>query len=165
MVFAYYNRLSPAQKRVYRRSDSVVAVDLPGDHALRRRAEQVGAALSREDRPAVQAACQELADALTSALDIPPVQVRALAARPSKSWGELHGLYTREDASSRPRITVWMRTAVRRQVVAPRTFLRTLIHELGHHLDYELLGLADSLHTEGFYKRESSLMQQIAPPR
>lgn len=30
-----------------------------------------------------------------------------------------------------------------------------------HHLDYELLRLADSFHTEGFYKRESSLVYQL----
>jgi hypothetical protein len=54
-----------------------------------------------------------------------------------------------------------MRTAQRRQVVKFRTFLRTLLHELCHHLDYELLRLADSFHTEGFYKRESSLLRQI----
>ena len=48
-----------------------------------------------------------------------------------------------------------------RQVVKFRTFLRTLLHELCHHLDYELLDLADSFHTEGFYKRESSLLRQL----
>ena len=42
------------------------------------------------------------------------------------------------------------------QVVAFRTFLRTLIHELCHHLDYELFLLEETFHTEGFYKRESS---------
>jgi hypothetical protein len=57
-----------------------------------------------------------------------------------------------------------MRTARQRRVVAFRTFLRTLLHELGHHLDYEHLRLADSFHTEGFYKRESSLFHQLVPP-
>jgi hypothetical protein len=42
-----------------------------------------------------------------------------------------------------------------------RTFLRTLLHEVCHHLDYDLLRLPDSFHTEGFYKRESSLLKQI----
>jgi hypothetical protein len=56
-----------------------------------------------------------------------------------------------------------MRTAQRRQVVAFKTFLRTLLHEIVHHLDYELLELEDSLHTEGFYKRESSLFHRLVP--
>jgi len=54
-----------------------------------------------------------------------------------------------------------MRTAQHRRVVAFRTFLRTLLHELCHHLDYELLKLEDSFHTEGFFKRESGLFKQL----
>jgi hypothetical protein len=56
-----------------------------------------------------------------------------------------------------------MRTARQRRVVAFRTYLRTLLHELGHHLDYRYLKLADSFHTQGFYQRESSLFHQLVP--
>jgi hypothetical protein len=56
-----------------------------------------------------------------------------------------------------------MRTARHRRVVAFRTFLRTLLHEVGHHVDYERLALADSYHTEGFFRRESSLFRQLVP--
>jgi hypothetical protein len=56
-----------------------------------------------------------------------------------------------------------MRTARHRRVVAFRTFLRTLLHEAGHHLDYTYLKLAHSFHTEGFFKRESSLFYQLVP--
>lgn len=59
------------------------------------------------------------------------------------------------------RITVWMRTAQRVQVVRPRTFLRTLLHEMCHHLDYEYYGFEETFHTEGFYARESSLMRAL----
>ena len=45
--------------------------------------------------------------------------------------------------------------------VAFRTFLRTLLHEVGHHLDYTLLRLGDSFHTQGFYARESHLFHQL----
>jgi hypothetical protein len=86
--------------------------------------------------------------------------VEVLAVRPSAEWGELHGLYTASE-SGPARIQVWMRTARHRRVVAFRTFLRTLLHEVGHHLDYELLHLPDSLHTEGFFRRESSLFRQL----
>ncbi len=54
-----------------------------------------------------------------------------------------------------------MLTAKRGQVVAFKTFLRTLLHEICHHLDYTLLDLPDSFHSRGFYKRESSLFHQI----
>ena len=59
------------------------------------------------------------------------------------------------------RITVWMRTAARKDVVAFKTFLRTLIHELCHHLDYELYKMPETFHTEGFYKRESTLVNAL----
>ena len=55
-----------------------------------------------------------------------------------------------------------MCTAQRRKVVAFRSFLRTLLHEICHHLDYELFHLPESFHTEGFYKRESSLFHQLS---
>ena len=58
-------------------------------------------------------------------------------------------------------VEVWMRTAKRGQVVAFKTLLRTLVHELCHHLDYELHGLDNTFHTEGFFRRESSIMRQL----
>ena len=90
------------------------------------------------------------------------MRVEVLAVRPSADWGELHGLYTRE-AGRTPRIQLWMRTAHHKRLVAFRTFLRTLLHEVGHHVDYERLELADSFHTEGFFRRESSLFHQLVP--
>jgi hypothetical protein len=54
-----------------------------------------------------------------------------------------------------------MRTARQKRVVAFRTFLRTLLHELCHHLDYELYRLPETFHTEGFYKRESNLLRRV----
>jgi hypothetical protein len=56
---------------------------------------------------------------------------------------------------------VWMRTAAKQQVVAFKSFLRTVVHELAHHLDYELFALEETYHTEGFYKRESSLANAL----
>jgi len=96
-------------------------------------------------------------------LRVPPLRTQVLAVRPSRRWGELHGLYNGASAGRVARVSVWMRTARRHQVVKFRTFLRTLLHELCHHLDYELLALPDSFHTDGFYKRESSLLRQLLP--
>jgi len=97
-------------------------------------------------------------------LGLPPVRVEVLAARPHARWGELHGLYTAERGRT-PKIQLWMRTAKQKRVVAFRTYLRTLLHEVGHHVDYTGLRLADSYHTEGFYKRESSLFHQLVTDR
>lgn len=52
-------------------------------------------------------------------------------------------------------------TARRKQVVAPRTFLETLLHELMHHWDFELLKLRRSLHTSGFYHRLGNLKRAL----
>jgi len=54
-----------------------------------------------------------------------------------------------------------MRTAQRHDVVKPKTFVRTLMHEIGHYMDYALLKLEDSYHTQGFFKRESSLVRTL----
>ena len=54
-----------------------------------------------------------------------------------------------------------MRTAQKKQVVAFRSFLRTVVHEVCHHLDYELYKLPETFHTEGFYKRESALANAL----
>ncbi len=161
MVFAYYSRLTRSQQRIYRRSDEITTIPLPQATPLHPLVGQIAEALKNEDRRRIEAVSQDLTSALTARLKVPHVQVEVLAVRPSKDWGELHGLYTPAEGRRPARVTVWMRTAIHRRVVAFRTFLRTLLHELCHHLDYELLGLEESFHTEGFYKRESSLLHQL----
>jgi len=163
MPFAYYDRLSARDKEIYRRSDAVTTVDLPQPALLEPFVTGLQEALVREDRPAVERASGLLAQGLLRMLGLPAVVVEVLAVRPSLRWGELHGLYTREGRRL-PQVQLWMRTARQRKAVAFRTFLRTLLHEVGHHLDYELLRLEDSLHTEGFFRRESSLFKQLVPP-
>jgi len=161
MVFAYYNRLTRAEQRIYRKSDEVSSISLTRPSSLQPLVGMLASALTRDDRQMTKNICQELVSGLTAGLKVPPVQVEVLATRPSRSWGELQGLYNPGKGHKAARITVWMRTAQRRQVVAFRSFLRTLLHEICHHLDYELLRLADSFHTVGFYKRESSLFHQL----
>jgi hypothetical protein len=160
--FGYYQRLSRLQQAVYRRSDEVTQLRLRQPSDLRPAVAALEAALAAESRAQTQAASERLIRGLTVSLDIPPARVEVLTARPHARWGELHGLY--ETArGGRPKITLWMRTAKQRRVVAFRTYLRTLLHEVGHHIDYTLLKLPDSFHTEGFYKRESSLFHQLVP--
>lgn len=161
MPFAYYARLTSRQKAVYRRSDDVHRVPLPRPADLVEDVADIARQLAAEDRPGTERACQALGDAILAQLAVTPVRFSVLSKRPSKSWGELHGLYDPTAGPGRAVITLWMRTAQRRQVVAFRTFFRTFLHEVGHHLDYELLRLSDSFHTEGFYKRESSLFHQL----
>jgi hypothetical protein len=162
MPFAYYDRLSRRERAIYDRSDAVSRVNLPLAEGLRPLVELLRVALERDRRPEVEAIAGRLCLGLTRTLGVEEVQVSVLAVRPSLRQAELHGLYTR-DGKRPPRIQVWMRTVHYKRVVAFRTFLRTLLHEVCHHLDYTLLALEDSFHTEGFFKRESSLFYQLVP--
>jgi hypothetical protein len=162
MPFAYYQRLSPRNQEIYRQSELVARVPLARPDLLHPFVDLLRASLARDRRPEVQAVAGQLVHGVTEMLDVPPVSVQVLAVRPNLRHGELHGLYT-SDSGRPPRIQVWMRTAHHRRVVAFRTFLRTLLHEVVHHLDYTYLKLADSFHTEGFFKRESSLFGQLMP--
>ena len=162
MRFGYYDRLSATSQRTYRRSDEIRRVALPDAATLVPLAQAVAPALSGEARAEVERACQALVDALNRQLATPPVRVRVLERRPADSGGELQGLYEPDEVTGGlARITVWMRTAQRVQVVKFRTFLRTLVHEVCHHLDYELYKLAETFHTEGFYARESALVRDV----
>jgi uncharacterized damage-inducible protein DinB len=160
MPFSYYARLSRAQQAIYRRSDAITEIRLPQAERFAAAVDAVESALLAENRAATQAASERVIGGVMEVLGAPPVRVEVLAARPHAGWGELHGLYTAE-RGKRPKIQLWMRTAKQKRVVAFRTYLRTLLHEVGHHLDYTVLRLEESYHTEGFYKRESSLFHQL----
>jgi hypothetical protein len=162
MPFAYYDRLSRPDQAIYRQSDSVTAVRLPGGRELWPAVEALKSALEHDDRESLAAAAERLAARISGALGAPPPAVDVLVVRPSYTGGELHGLYTLPPEGS-ARIWLWMRTARHARVVAFRTFLRTMLHELCHHLDFTVLGLERSFHTEGFFKRESSLFHQLVP--
>ena len=170
MPFPYYRRLSPANRAIYRRSAAICSLRVPEAEPIFAEIEALAAGLEASARGpnsagprAVAAASARILAKITAQLEAPPVdEVRVLAVRPSDAESELHGLYER-DEDGNTTISVWMRTAAQGRVVAFRTFLRTLLHELCHHLDYEFYELEDSYHTEGFFARESSLMRQLAP--
>jgi len=162
MRFAYYDSLSSESRKTYRKSDALLRVEVPDIASLMPLARAVEPALAAEDRAAVEHACQALVDAVNRQLETPKVHVRVFERRPSNAGGELHGLYEPDEVTGGvARISVWMRTARKEQVVKFRTFLRTVVHELCHHFDYELYGLAETFHTQGFYTRESTLMREL----
>jgi hypothetical protein len=162
MPFAYYDRLGAESQRTYRRSDAIRRIEIPDARPLGELARAIAPLLEAGDRAAVEKACQALVAAINARLATPPVRVRVLERRPANSGGELQGLYEPDEVTGgEARISVWMRTAQKVQVVKFRTFLRTLVHEVCHHLDYELYRLAETFHTEGFYARESALVREL----
>lgn len=164
MVHRYYHCLRPWQQRVYRQSNEVTAIPLRVPGGLRAPLVAVDRALAAGDPRLLARAAAELVAKLCRQLRVAAPAVTVLAERPAGHWGELHGLY-HPDQGTRGTITVWMRTARLGRVVAFRTLLRTLLHELCHHLDLGLLGLPCSFHTTGFRKRESHLFRQLQSVR
>ncbi len=156
----FRHRLTRPQQRVYDRSNATSSVPLRATARLVRAVHTLPETLKGADAKRVELVAQAIADEICAALAVARVHIHVSGTRPSNSGGELHGLYT-QAAGQVATIKVWMITAKRGQVVAFKTFLRTLLHEVCHHLDYALLKLGDSYHTDGFYKRESSLFYQI----
>ena len=105
---------------------------------------------------------QTLIDALVDGFAVPPVDVHVLAVRPSDIDGELHGLYEPDEELPH--------RAHHASGCAPRRRSRwsrsgrscgRVVHEFLHHLDYEHFKLPETFHTEGFYRRESSLANAL----
>lgn len=162
MPYAYYQKLSARDKATYRRSDAVEGIALRNASQLIPIVQALQAALEQDNQRLLRQMSQQLLNEVTRRLDAPPVRIKVLARRPSDESEELHGLYEpAEHSGDQAVITVWMRTAAKRRLVAFKTFLRTVLHETCHHLDYEWLKLEESFHTEGFFKRESSLFKQL----
>ncbi|HQZ16283.1 MAG TPA: hypothetical protein PLD86_05320 [Vicinamibacteria bacterium] len=160
MPFSYFSRLSVSAKRIYLASDAIKEVALPNAEMLQPLLPLLREALLKDDHRAVSAAADALVLGITKLMRVPEVSVVVLAERPRRRGSELHGLYT-VAPGRKPQIKVWMRTAALGKVVAFKTFLRTLLHEVLHHLDYSHFKLRDSFHTAGFYSRESSLVRQL----
>lgn len=154
-------RLTSAQQRVYDRSDATASILLRPTPRLRAAVAALPGILLGANRAAVERASQIVADETTAILRVASVRIFVSGTRPANTRGELHGLYTPSPGAHPAAIKVWMITAKRGQVVAFKTYLRTLLHEICHHLDYTLLRLPDSFHTDGFYRRESSLYHQV----
>lgn len=163
MKFEYYDRLTTKQKATYRKSDAVASVPVADPVALEPLVKGLDRSLSSGKRLSTAKAASALVQALCEQLGVPAALVTVRTVRPAISGGELHGLYTFAEKGKAPTIEVWMKTAAHERIVRFRTFVRTLLHEVVHHLDVTLLGLDDSFHTEGFFRRESSLVRQLLP--
>ena len=162
MPFPYYDNLSAAKKRIYNKSDAIESIPLKSPNRIHPVTIKLKKSLERNKRRDVAKYASEICRLVCEGLDTEALIVRIRSSRPSGSAEELHGLYERTEGETSV-LTVWMKTAAKRQVVAFKSFVRTVLHELCHHIDYAYFNLDDSLHTEGFFKREASLYQQIVP--
>ncbi|MDX2438264.1 MAG: hypothetical protein QNL88_14600 [Acidobacteriota bacterium] len=163
MTFDYYRNLTPKQRKTYRESNRIAHVELGDPSKLQGAVTALRDALSAGNRSRVKRACVAVARGVCDDLGISRVRVRVGGRRPTDTdGGELLGRCSWDEEETKGALVeVWMRTARRGQVVAFKTLLRTLIHEICHHLDYELHGLDNTFHTEGFFRRESSILRQL----
>jgi hypothetical protein len=162
MPFPYYDNLSAAKKRIYRKSDAIESIPVKNPYDIHPVTMKLKKSLEDNRRRDVAKHASEICRLVCAGLDTEALTVRIRSRRPSSSAEELQGLYERAEGETSV-LTVWMKTAAKGQVVAFKSFIRTLLHELCHHIDYTYFKLDDSLHTEGFFKRESSLYKQIVP--
>lgn len=159
--FAYYARLSAADKATYRKSDAIAEVPLTDLATLTPLVRGIEVALFSGKRVRVAKVATAFIDAFLDQLGAPRVKVHVREVRPDLDDAELHGLYTFATEEDPPKLEVWMRTRAHEQVVKFRTFLRTIVHELLHHLDVTMFGMDDSFHTEGFFRRESKIVRTL----
>ena len=162
MPFPYYDNLSAAKKRIHNRSDAIESIPLKSPNRIHPVTIKLKKSLEDNKRRDVAKHASEICCLVCEGLGIEALIVRIRSRRPSSSAEELQGLYERTEGEASV-LTVWMKTAAKGQVVAFKSFVRTILHELCHHIDYTYFNLADSLHTEGFFKREASLYKQIVP--
>ena len=162
MPFPYYDDLSAAKKRIYRRSDAIESIPLRNPKRIHPVAINLKKSLENNNRRAVAKHASEICRLVCEGLGTEALIVKIRSRRPSSSAEELQGLYEMTEGEAAV-LTVWMKTAAKGQVVAFKSFIRTILHELCHHIDYTYYNLDDSLHTEGFFKREASLYKQIVP--
>ena len=156
---AFFYKLPLHAQRCYLRSDSIAKFEgFAPDALAKTRLGDLQIALKSGTLRSVQDGAAALMGELCRGFHVPRIRVEVRGVRPHNTRGELHGLFR---LSNPPEILLWMRTAQRHEVVKPRTFLRTLLHELCHYLDYSHLKLEDSYHTMGFFKRESFLVRSL----
>lgn len=163
---AFFYRLPLRMQRCYLRSNAIDRFEFAPSPSAAEAAEELIRVLESGSVAATARAAGLAAAEVCRSARVAPVRVDVRGVRPKNTRGELHGLFYPYDPRRRtpPSIVLWMRTAERHDVVKPRTFVRTLMHELVHYFDYSVLRLDDSFHTLGFFKRESYLVRALMPP-
>ena len=110
-------------------------------------------------RECVEDNVQQLYDHLNDHYELPKNKVVVNGSRTDARGGDTHGYYRVGSGHTR----IYPYTKVRKQVVANKTFLNTVIHEWMHHYDYNGINLQKSIHTSGFFKRIGTLNDQLKP--
>src|SRR3989475_4807365 len=125
-----------------------------------------------------QARGQALLDVLDEAAGLPACKLTVAdrtqrhRTRGGKLELKTYGYYriALEATPQRGSIRIYNLTAIRQQLLAPKVFLETLLHEWVHHYDFTGLQLDRSPHTSGFFNRirdlaETLAVRYVTPPK
>ncbi len=143
----------------YKKSNSILEVNFEVTKMAREITRQILCSRSTSKR---QKLSDELLDELADLAKIDIVKLKISSAkqhharRGTKLSMRQYGYYRPDNKY----IYINNRTAVRGQILAPKTFLNTLLHEWMHHYDSCKLKL-DSIHTKGFYARLKNLQDLL----
>ena len=126
----------------------------------------LGEALINGDEEAINEYANETVAELNRIYNLPHLHVYTGGKRRmTRQGGQYYGVYkTRGGERKRHSISVYSRTAKTQKYVAPKTFLRTLIHEWGHHYDKYKLKINHTYHTKGFYDRIKTIYTELKKP-
>jgi len=107
---------------------------------------------------------QTLADAIFADLRLNALTITFAGRRPHTSNGrritrEVLGVHTQ--GSFYQSIRIYKLTAAKQQLVSAKSAISTLIHEINHNIDINILKL-DSIHSKGFYMRLKQLTIAIS---
>lgn len=146
-------------KKNYNKSNKILTVDFPISKQAINLAKKL---LTSQLEPDRQSSGDNLLDELAdlAKIDIVHLKISDKKQPHKKAKGRVvfkqYGYYK----PGSKYIHINNRTAVRGQILAPKTFLDTLLHEWLHHYDHSRLGL-NSIHTSGFYARLKDLKEKL----
>lgn len=147
------------QKRNYNKSNRILTADFP----ISVRAKKLSKKLLHSKETRIRQLVGD--DLLDELADMAHIDIVKLKISDKKQWHKKRQGRTvfKQYGYYKPGskyIYVNNRTAVRGQILAPKTFFDTLIHEWMHHYDHEKLNL-NSIHTAGFYARLKDLKTKL----
>ncbi len=154
-----------SQKKDYQKSlvTNIVSLTREKLRSLHVAIRLLGEALKEGNEEAINEISNEAIAELNLIYNLPPLKVYTGGKRRmTRSGGQYYGEYrTNGKKEKKYSTSVYSRTAKNQKYVAPKTFLRTLIHEWGHHYDKHKLGLSNTYHTKGFYERVKTIYDQL----
>ncbi len=152
-IFNNFNKLN------YKLSNSIIKIDFTISDFSRNLTKLLLKTYSESERQKIgEQLLDELCD--LAQIDIVNLKISSNKQRHKKQNGKI---VMREYGFYRPKeklIFITNRTAARGQILAPKTFVDTLLHEWMHHFDFLKLKI-NSIHSRGFYSRLKDLKTKL----